>query len=281
MHRRIRRSFLLLTIGLACAPHPGSSQAAPDWSFSGTIIDGETGRPVSGAQVYIGSLDVGVLSRMDGSFTLPISGADSVIVRIERIGYCAWQRFVRQPAPDSIPPIQLYPQSLDLDGFPTFSVSAWPRSVVRPASSWSIGCLLEQQVHRTGLELSVGDPIPWEVPLHSIAEAALRHPDVIAIGNRVRGDQPLLVALDDSSLEGGVVADAPLPHGFARAESALLSLARGNVPAIALLALRGFSPDLLDIWVHFENDYATWADRLPIVRLRVVRVQGEWLAEQP
>jgi hypothetical protein len=57
----------------------------------GRVVDARTGEPIPAAQVFIADLDIGVLSRQDGSFDLPLVEADvsggPLTLAVERIGY--------------------------------------------------------------------------------------------------------------------------------------------------------------------------------------------------
>jgi hypothetical protein len=55
--------------------------------ITGRVTEARSARPVAAAQVYIGALQIGVLTQEDGSFVLDNLPAGRHTVTVERIGY--------------------------------------------------------------------------------------------------------------------------------------------------------------------------------------------------
>ena len=73
---------LLLSLGLAVAPVD-----AQTGTITGTVTNAQTGQPVAAAQVFIPTLDVGVLSQANGRFTLVNVPQGSHSLSAVRIGF--------------------------------------------------------------------------------------------------------------------------------------------------------------------------------------------------
>jgi len=255
---------------------PCFGQDPSSWTIEGRVVDWESGQPIQAAQVFVESEQVGRLTNREGEFSLTLSAAGPVLLQASRIGYCSWERLAEpSDATDNLQ-IPLPPMPLVLDGPPTFSVPEWPYALISPMSPASVVCALELDLAFSDRAVRLTEPVAWPFPLLGPAEAALRHPDVVALGQAVRGARPLTVAINDSSLEGVVVPDAPLPHRFTSGPSGLSQLGRNEIAVLALLSLTGVAPDTLRLFVHFESRVEPFADQLQEVSVAVVRSDGRW-----
>ncbi|MDH3285396.1 MAG: TonB-dependent receptor, partial [Acidobacteriota bacterium] len=89
----VRRSralggFAALTIFWA------SGLAAQAGSIAGRVVDAQSGQPLPAAQVFIGALDIGVLTQQNGSYILLNVPAGTHTVTVQRIGYGEAQQTV-------------------------------------------------------------------------------------------------------------------------------------------------------------------------------------------
>jgi Ca-activated chloride channel family protein len=88
--RAKNRSIPLLVAVLVGGTAAWISDPIVDAIITGHVVDAETGSPIPSVQIYIERMNVGVLSRQDGAFTLRIPEsriAGDVRLAIARIGY--------------------------------------------------------------------------------------------------------------------------------------------------------------------------------------------------
>ena len=77
------RFVFFTTLAVALMP---DSTLAQQTTISGTVTELETGQPVSAAQVHIPTLDIGVLSAVNGSYQLTVPAGEHTVVA-ERLGF--------------------------------------------------------------------------------------------------------------------------------------------------------------------------------------------------
>lgn len=80
----LRRSFLIVAATTLAVTL--SSSAASAQSIAGKVTDAQTGQPLPGARVSIGTGAQGAIVRSDGTYRLPVA-AGTVILRVASIGY--------------------------------------------------------------------------------------------------------------------------------------------------------------------------------------------------
>ena len=97
----------------AAAP---SAPPADDRVVVSGIVRNERGEPVTSAQVYVAGLDVGVLTQQDGSYTLLVPPADTVLdLTVARIGYrTEKQAFDGRPGSTVVADFDLHEEALQL-----------------------------------------------------------------------------------------------------------------------------------------------------------------------
>jgi len=88
--RAKNRAIPLLAAVLMLGSAAWTAGPTADAVITGRILDADTGRPVSSVQIYVESMNIGVLSLQDGSFTLRIPEsriAGDLTLSVTRIGY--------------------------------------------------------------------------------------------------------------------------------------------------------------------------------------------------
>lgn len=78
-----RRSSFMLTAVVATA---FCSSAALAQSIAGKVTDAQSGQPIAGARVSLGSGAQGAISRADGTYRLPVA-AGTYVIRVASLGY--------------------------------------------------------------------------------------------------------------------------------------------------------------------------------------------------
>ena len=63
------------------------SVAAQTGSITGRVVDAQTGEGIPASQVYIATLDIGVLTQENGSYVIVNVPSGSQPVTVQRIGY--------------------------------------------------------------------------------------------------------------------------------------------------------------------------------------------------
>jgi TonB-dependent SusC/RagA subfamily outer membrane receptor len=107
---RILGGFALITILWA------TGLAAQTGSIAGRVQDAQSGQPLPAAQVFIGDLDIGVLSQQNGSYLLLNVPVGTHAVTVQRIGYSETQRTATVVAGETvILDFRITEQALQLD----------------------------------------------------------------------------------------------------------------------------------------------------------------------
>lgn len=270
----------------AVAGVPGHAQEPSEWSVAGKVLSADTGEPVKNAQVYFeserdGTL-IGVLSDADGGFALSVSAADSVLLHIEKIGYCRWKRVITPDMQTEGLVVELLPYVVPLDEItPGYPGAERSQGGSTPISRGSVACHWQEEATRSGRTFRLDEPVPWDISLREVAETVLQHPDVVDLGNQFRGDEPLVVAVDDPSLDGTVNLDNSLPHRFATRETAWAVLDQNETQVIAILALQEVRGDALQLRVIFGAHWRASGDRLPSIDVTVAQEPGGWRLVRP
>jgi TonB-linked SusC/RagA family outer membrane protein len=84
--RTLRVTLAALAVTLLAMSDVAAQQTG---NIGGRVVDGQSGLPISSAQVYIPTLDIGVLTQQNGRYLLLNVPAGTHSVRFERIGYRA------------------------------------------------------------------------------------------------------------------------------------------------------------------------------------------------
>jgi TonB-dependent SusC/RagA subfamily outer membrane receptor len=93
-----------------------SGLAAQTGSIAGRVIDAQSGQTLPAAQVFIGDLDIGVLTQQNGSYILLNVPAGSHTVTVQRIGYGETQETVAvTPGETAVLDFRITEQALQLD----------------------------------------------------------------------------------------------------------------------------------------------------------------------
>lgn len=104
---------LLLSFCLAGLPMGLSAQG----TVAGVVLDAESGLPLPSAQIYIGGLDLGVLSSEDGRYSLQEVPAGTHTITAQRIGYATSTAEVVIDSGQTVAlDLNLQPQALQLEG---------------------------------------------------------------------------------------------------------------------------------------------------------------------
>src|SRR5690606_34863948 len=85
----IRQVSVLISCALAALPFPtsGQSHVATRGPLTGQVVDANTGEPVMGVRVELGSGGSSAQTNRTGEFSFPSFAGDSVVLRAWRLGY--------------------------------------------------------------------------------------------------------------------------------------------------------------------------------------------------
>ena len=89
MSKSIKVVFVLGFLAVTGAPPDGPLAAQTNGTITGTVVDAETGVALSGAQISVPALGIGVLARDEGRFVLPGVPAGTHELRVELVGHLA------------------------------------------------------------------------------------------------------------------------------------------------------------------------------------------------
>ena len=182
----------VLCAGLAAVPSPAHAQQSDTVTLSGTITDATTGTPLTGASVYVASLERGSTAGEDGEFSLEVQPG-RYTVRFDYVGYQSDSRTLDLRS-DLEVDVELQRESIELD-----EVVVTDEAAVRNIES------IETGVAR--LEVRKLEELPTFMGEVDIVRSLLLLPGVSTVGEgasgfNVRGgdvDQNL-VLLDDAPI---------------------------------------------------------------------------------
>ncbi len=123
----------LIMIMVACTALPASAHAQ-EGSVAGTIRDATTNQGIAGAQVFISALNIGAVSRSNGSFRIDGIPAGSHVVEVQLIGYAIERRDVTITSGDVTQlDVLLGAEAIALSGIVAIGTRARPRTVTESA----------------------------------------------------------------------------------------------------------------------------------------------------
>jgi TonB-dependent SusC/RagA subfamily outer membrane receptor len=112
----IRRGLRALGGFAALTIFWASGLAAQTGSIAGRVVDAQSGQTLPAAQVFLGDLDIGVLTQQNGSYIILNVPAGSHTVTVQRIGYGdAQQTVVVTAGETSVLDFRITEQALQLD----------------------------------------------------------------------------------------------------------------------------------------------------------------------
>jgi hypothetical protein len=188
----------------ALARQAAPAAAPAQVSVTGVVRD-EQGAPVASAQVFVAGLNVGVLTRQDGSYELLVPARDSIDLTVERIGYRAeTQELSGRPGAPIVADFQMKQEALALQ---EVLVTGAAGATQRRALGNAVG-----QVDAASLEWSASTPQAAEAvlerPLVTLPDARVLSVDVAGGLVRVRQDLGDAVVLTLVQGRGGQGVDA-------------------------------------------------------------------------
>jgi hypothetical protein len=252
-------------------------------TLAGRVVEYGTGTPLGAVHIDVLGTRLGAFTDGEGRFQVEVPDTTAITVRASTVGKCTWERTFRLD--EDVRPIEvsLYAKPFVSDGPPSVGIPEFAYGVELPVSVEQLRCAYEQSevdAGRSTLDLSQRSEVFTD--LRGVLLAALRTEDIQALANSERGDEPVVVPVDDPSIAEHPWVDAPFPVQFKRPKEALRSLYVGDATILLNITLRDIATNRVSLLVRFRSAEVLKGDAWRPEASRivdVVRTGDHWSGE--